>query len=65
LSEGVYTEKEELSQILRMLVVLRKSWQAWPMLFVKDRRSTQRRGTGSTKLTTKKKSPGKPGSAKT
>ena len=50
-AEMVYAEKEELSQILRMLVGLRKSWAKSAQSFERIRRSTRRQG--STKLATK------------
>lgn len=63
-AKGVYTEKEELSQILRMLVGLRKSWARAAQVVREDCAEYVMIGGGSTKLATKNKSPHKHGSAK-
>ncbi len=67
-AKKVYAEQEELSQILRMLVGLRKSWACTAHVAREGSAeySTQRdKGSTklATKLTTKNKSPEKPGSA--
>jgi four helix bundle protein len=66
--KSLHTEKEELSQILRMLVGLRKSW-AQSGQFVREdsaEYSTQREGIDKArdKARDKEETPGKPGSAR-
>ena len=60
--KALHVEKKELSQILRMLVGLRKSWAESGSVIREDSAEYSTQGDGIDKARDKEKTPGKPGS---